>query len=179
MAQAVCASPSVGAIRDLALRYRHLFGPRAVQEDGKEIFRKVLGEPPDGQPYWKLSTLPTDRESLTKIAAAWCNAVENNPYKRGNVMVRYRKKPIAVEAMQFPGHSVVNVDAMLAFEDWLFPKATAAGMSISYRGSVAIIPTLEGEMEARPGDWIICGVAGELYPCKPDIFAATYEATDD
>jgi len=39
-----------------------------------------------------------------------------------------------------------------------------------------MIPTLEGEMEASPGDWIIKGVKGEFYPCKPDIFAETYEA---
>ena len=43
----------------------------------------------------------------------------------------------------------------------------------------AFIETLEGRMEAKPGDWIIRGVKGELYPCKPDIFEATYEAVDD
>lgn len=40
---------------------------------------------------------------------------------------------------------------------------------------VVLIPTLEGEMRADPGDWIITGVKGETYPCKPDIFEATYE----
>ena len=40
------------------------------------------------------------------------------------------------------------------------------------------IPTLEGEMTASPGDWIITGVKGERYPCKPDIFALTYEAVE-
>jgi len=38
-----------------------------------------------------------------------------------------------------------------------------------------MIPTLEGDHTAQPGDWIICGVAGEFYPCKPDIFEMTYE----
>ncbi|MBN9034978.1 MAG: hypothetical protein J0H53_02820 [Rhizobiales bacterium] len=42
----------------------------------------------------------------------------------------------------------------------------------------AVIKTLEGEMRADVGDWIIRGVKGELYPCKPDIFAATYEAVE-
>jgi hypothetical protein len=42
-------------------------------------------------------------------------------------------------------------------------------------GPVIRISTFEGEMTAQPGDWIIKGVKGELYPCKPDIFAATYE----
>lgn len=41
-----------------------------------------------------------------------------------------------------------------------------------------VIPTLEGHLIAQLGDWIICGVAGELYPCKPDIFRDTYEAVD-
>jgi hypothetical protein len=41
------------------------------------------------------------------------------------------------------------------------------------------IETLEGTMTATPGDWIICGVQGELYPCKPDIFEATYEPVDE
>jgi len=54
------------------------------------------------------------------------------------------------------------------------------------RSTVRIVKTgdglsesLEGTMTAQPGDWIIRGVKGELYPCKPDIFAATYEAVDD
>jgi hypothetical protein len=41
-----------------------------------------------------------------------------------------------------------------------------------------LIQTLEGDMHANPGDWIIKGVKGEFYPCKPDIFAATYEAVE-
>ena len=42
-----------------------------------------------------------------------------------------------------------------------------------------IIPTLEGDMKASPGDWIITGVQGEKYPCKPDIFESTYELVED
>lgn len=50
----------------------------------------------------------------------------------------------------------------------------------AYRTSVAIeIETLEGVMKANPGDWIITGVKGEKYPCKPDIFKATYEKVDE
>ena len=45
-----------------------------------------------------------------------------------------------------------------------------------YNNDYIAIPTLEGMMVARPGDWIIRGVKGELYPCKADIFEATYEA---
>ncbi len=91
-------------------------------------------------------------------------------------MSKYRKKPIIVEARQYPGHWVSGVDAILAFEDWLEPLARAAHVwPLRYRGHQLFIQTLEGEMVASPGDWIICGVYGELYPCKPDIFAATYE----
>ncbi len=62
--------------------------------------------------------------------------------------------------------------------DWLLPRAKAADVAVAYRGALAIIATLEGDMEAQPGDWIIQGVKGELYPCKPDIFAATYEPAE-
>lgn len=49
----------------------------------------------------------------------------------------------------------------------------------AYQTDVEVkIPTLEGEMMASPGDWIITGVKGERYPCKPDIFEATYEPVD-
>jgi hypothetical protein len=49
----------------------------------------------------------------------------------------------------------------------------------AYKTDVEIlIPTLEGEMRASPGDWIITGVKGEQYPCKPDVFAATYEEVE-
>lgn len=91
-------------------------------------------------------------------------------------MSKYRKKPVVVDAMQYPGHSTTGVDALTAFEDWLEPIAKAAGRwPLKYVGQSLIIPTLEGDHEAKPGDYIIRGVQGEIYPCKPDIFAATYE----
>lgn len=91
-------------------------------------------------------------------------------------MMKFRKKPVVIEAMLWPGISVATVDDVMAFEDWVEPIARASGIwPLRYRGVTLIIPTLEGEMEAKPGDWIIRGVQGELYPCKPDIFAATYE----
>ena len=91
-------------------------------------------------------------------------------------MTQFRKKPVVIEAMKYPGHSV-NVGPLLAFEDWLEPIAKNAGRwPLRYVGQSLIIPTLEGDHEAKPGDWIIQGVKGEIYPCKPDIFAATYDA---
>lgn len=90
--------------------------------------------------------------------------------------MKFRKLPVEIEAMQYPGHSIDGVDKLLAFEDWLEPRAKAAKVwPMRYTGQMLVVRTLEGEMHAQPGDWIICGVAGEIYPCKPDIFSKTYE----
>ena len=72
---------------------------------------------------------------------------------------------------------IKGVGNILEFEEWLEPIARAAGRwPLKYVGQSLIIPTLEGDHEARPGDWIIMGIKGEIYPCKPDIFEQTYEA---
>ena len=94
-------------------------------------------------------------------------------------MPKFRKKPVVIEAAVYPGHSIGPVDTILAFEEWLEPIAKAAGKwPLKYKGQSLIIPTLEGDHEAKPGDYIIQGVQGEIYPCKPDIFAATYEPAE-
>jgi hypothetical protein len=80
-------------------------------------------------------------------------------------VARYRKKPVVVEAFQ---HRAGEQDCSLA------PDVIAGNVRYAEDGTV-IIRTLEGEMLARPGDYIIRGVKGELYPCKSDIFLATYE----
>ena len=91
-------------------------------------------------------------------------------------MPKFRKKPVVIEAAVYPGIAVIPVDTILKFEEWLEPIAKAAGRwPLKYKGQSLIIPTLEGDHEAKPGDYIIQGVQGEIYPCKPDIFAATYE----
>lgn len=91
-------------------------------------------------------------------------------------MPKFRKKPVVIEAMQWPGVTVDGLGRALDFDMWVSHKAAAAGVAVRISGQSLIIPTLEGHHEAKPGDWIICGVNGELYPCKPDIFAKTYEA---
>jgi len=83
--------------------------------------------------------------------------------------MKYRKKPIVVEAMQLPPSGDDAPDELLTFlhemgERWH-----------SERDGHLVIYTLEGKMLASPGDWIIKGVEGEYYPCKPDIFAASYD----
>lgn len=86
---------------------------------------------------------------------------------RVNEAVQYRKKPVVIEAMQLvadPSDEFNDaINAFMAGCDWVGDRD---GIDIR---------TLEGVMHADPGDWIIKGVKGEFYPCKPDIFAATYE----
>ena len=87
---------------------------------------------------------------------------------------KFRKKPLEVEAMQWDGTRA----SALAIKDW---ADNAAGqLTINFAGSdqvsVLTVVTLEGEMRAQPRDWIIRGIKGEFYPCKPDIFAGTYDA---
>jgi hypothetical protein len=88
--------------------------------------------------------------------------------------MKYRKKPVVIEAMQFDG-SRESVDRIRAKWYQVTCGLTDGKFGIEWDGTLKI-PTLEGVMTANPGDWIIQGVKGELYPCKPDIFEATYEA---
>lgn len=91
-------------------------------------------------------------------------------------MPKFRKKPVVIEAMQFRGPDVGDLDYMLAFDDWLVGNAPKG--ACRYHGSRLVISTLEGEMEASAGDWVIRGIKGEIYPCKPDIFAALYDPAE-
>ena len=85
-------------------------------------------------------------------------------------MGKVRKKPVVVEAMQIT--EATTPDDIAAFIN------CPEGSTYTVIGDLLEIHTLEGTMRADVGDWIIKGVAGEFYPCKPDIFAATYEAVD-
>jgi hypothetical protein len=83
-------------------------------------------------------------------------------------MAKYRKKPVVIEAVQYrPGETdeelMLHLDGCIG---WQMEELAIA------------IPTLEGKMFASVGDWIIKGVQGEFYPCKPDIFEQTYEKVD-
>lgn len=77
--------------------------------------------------------------------------------------MKFRKKPVVIEATQwfnYGDHPMVYTKRSSASDLWGY------------------IQTLEGEMTVTPGDWIITGVKGEHYPCKPDIFEATYERVE-
>lgn len=90
--------------------------------------------------------------------------------------MRYRKKPVEIEAVQWwPGIEIEGVE--IVQRDGVIGGKGHGEMRFPQRPK-AIIRTLEGEMEVSPGDWIITGVAGEKYPCKPYIFVATYEAVE-
>jgi hypothetical protein len=86
-------------------------------------------------------------------------------------MTFYRKKPVVIEAVQVP--SLFSITERLEVDDWLVRNQ--GDRPCRWSGEGLIISTLEGEMRADVGDYIIRGVQGELYPCKPDIFEATYE----
>lgn len=83
-------------------------------------------------------------------------------------MAKYRKKPVVIEAVQWKGYPT---NSML----------THLGGSVLMDGGSGfmVIETLEGKLYATPGDWIIRGVKGEYYPCKPDIFEQTYESAPE
>ena len=88
-------------------------------------------------------------------------------------MAKYKKKPVEVEAFQYMG------DLKDRYGGWLAPawavKALKEGV-MYYAGSELYIMTLEGDHHVSVNDYIIKGVHGELYPCKPDIFAETYRS---
>ena len=81
--------------------------------------------------------------------------------------MKYRKKPVVVEAVQWTGNNYIEIDNFITVKHETNPSLR-----------VVKIPTLEGVMEATPNDYIIKGVQGEFYPCKPDIFEATYEKAE-
>ena len=86
-------------------------------------------------------------------------------------MGHYRKKPVVIEARQIGN----DCDEDLAIMRW----AEGSASGIDEGGKILFcIDTLEGRMAVEPGDWVIRGVKGEFYPCKPDIFEATYEQAD-
>lgn len=84
-------------------------------------------------------------------------------------MPRYRKRPVVIEAAQWLPQSNGGFSTPPAPENVL-RQTTGNGWQIR---------TLEGWLDLTPGDWIIRGVAGEHYPCKPDVFSATYEKVEE
>lgn len=94
-------------------------------------------------------------------------------------MPKFRKKPVVIEAIHYDGtkKSFDEIWDWMQGDDPKSPMMGYEGESEDQPGEFGI-RTLEGSMKAIPGDWIIKGVKGEFYPCKTDIFEATYEATE-
>jgi hypothetical protein len=85
-------------------------------------------------------------------------------------MSKYRKKPVVIEAVQYDGKN------FFAIRDFVGDKLEIRqGHKAGWR---LFIRTLEGDMEVSVGDYVIKGVQGEFYPCKPDIFVETYELAE-
>lgn len=87
--------------------------------------------------------------------------------------MKFRKKPVVIEAVPFLGTPASANDV---FDKFDIPGGKFVPAEGDLTRGTLLIPTLEGDHTASAGDWIIKGVAGEFYPCKPDIFDATYEA---
>lgn len=139
-------TPDPKLIDSMAMRYRHDFG--LLDEPQKEAIRttmKQLWEEVVGLGFYKPRT-------------AQQTAV--------NPMAQYRKKPVIIEAEQFVICDTKNPPPFITILGITFPIT---------KDCTIVVPTLEGQHIASNLDFIIKGVKGEVYPCKPDIFEMTYE----
>ena len=100
--------------------------------------------------------------------------------------MKYRKKPVVIEAMEFEGttsermavYQWIEANTQGSFDVNSDDPVPASGVSIDAATGFMVIATLEGVMQVKLGDYVIQGVQGEFYPCKPDIFEATYEVAE-
>lgn len=90
-------------------------------------------------------------------------------------MNRYRKKPIEIEAIQWNGKNIEEIMNFMGSEFKYEKNTLYCTKKFTYDGLDLFINTLEGSMLASIGDYIIKGINGEFYPCKPDIFDKSYE----
>jgi hypothetical protein len=92
--------------------------------------------------------------------------------------MQFRKRPVVIEARQI---NTLDYIGLTDIVKWCgaTPRDNAAVEAGAEDGPVMTIHTLEGDHAAMDGDWIVKGVKGEFYPCKPDIFEATYEPVGD
>ena len=92
--------------------------------------------------------------------------------------MKFRKKPVVIDAEQYLGPESVGREDVDAGKWPIAPEGLVWHPLDQTFAYYPFIETLEGRMLVRPEDWIITGVKGERYPCKPDIFAATYEPVE-
>jgi len=89
---------------------------------------------------------------------------------KGIIMQKFRKKQVVIEAAQWKGNNIMHIQGFMISNPPIYMS------DLSNADEIIGIETLEGRMVANIGDWIIKGVQGEFYPCKPDIFEETYES---
>jgi hypothetical protein len=102
-------------------------------------------------------------------------------------MTKYRKKPVVIEAVKWDGLNIVEVYNFLEDKNEISPAYVSASGKNFYikfdngtcRQGSLMIETLEGDMKANVGDYIIKGVNGEFYPCKPDVFFKSYKKVEE
>lgn len=96
-------------------------------------------------------------------------------------MGRFKKKPLVIEAFEWTGNAYQAEDPIW-IKDALAKPLNEVGAAHIVKddedGAILRIHTPEGILSAKPGDWVIRGIAGEIYPCKPSVFDATYESVD-
>lgn len=122
------------------------------------------------------------RSALNQPSEGVTSSQERHPASGGvtspgsETPMHWRKKPVVIEAHQWTKHGFTLAP------EWLAERERVYGGFVDgtcrREDEDLLIQTLEGTMRALPGDWIIKGVQGEIYPCKPDIFATTYEPAD-
>lgn len=88
---------------------------------------------------------------------------------------KYKKKPVIIEAIQWTGKNLSEINNFMG----RIAKSMVKYEIVENKETLLMINTLEGNMKASTGDYIIKGVNGEFYPCKPDIFDKTYEEVTD
>jgi len=94
--------------------------------------------------------------------------------------MKFRKKPVIIEAIRWDGFNNDEINNFVGNELKMeLESETAYVAGVGAPIFSLTIPTLEGNMQAMKNDWIIKGVNGEFYPCKPDIFEKTYEKVED
>lgn len=90
--------------------------------------------------------------------------------------MKYRKKPVVIDAVQFKTNNELRSPHMDSLINWINQESEK--IMAYHNGTDIFIRTLEGTMKASVGDYIIKGVNGEFYPCKEDIFNKTYDAVE-
>ena len=86
-------------------------------------------------------------------------------------MQKFVKKPVVIEAIQYDGTNITEIES--------FVGEKLSTIMSSVEDTQLVIPTLEGDMKVSKGDYVIKGIKGEFYPCKPDIFKSIYNVVED